>query len=81
MTERTDKTAGAAADVIGQALDEVKVKKGTLASFVEAQAPEIAKALPGGLVDAESHWAVRRSTYSSASPRRFESGASRTKCR
>ena len=40
MTERTDKTAGAAADVIGQALDEVKVKKGTLASFVEAQAPE-----------------------------------------
>ena len=55
MTERTDKTAGAAADVIGQALDEVKVKKGTLASFVEAQAPEIAKALPGGLVDAERY--------------------------
>ena len=55
MTERKDNTAGAAADVIGQALDEVKVKKGTLASFVEAQAPEIAKALPGGLVDAERY--------------------------
>ena len=55
MTERTDKTAGAAADVIGQALAETKVQKGTLASFVQSQIPEIAKALPGGLVDAERY--------------------------
>lgn len=55
MTERTDNTSGAAADAVSQALAETTPKRGTLASFVAAQAPEIAKALPGGLVDAERY--------------------------
>ena len=55
MTERTDTTAGAAADAISTALAETRVQPGTLASFVASQTSEIAKALPGGLVDAERY--------------------------
>ena len=55
MTEREDKTSAAAADAISTALAETRVKPGTLASFIAAQTDEVAKALPGGLVDAERY--------------------------
>ena len=56
MPERTDTTAGAARESVADAAKkgelDVAAQPGTLAAMLQKQAPEIARALPGGDVDA-----------------------------